>query len=182
VKPGARQTPKCPPIAVLNQGLGGNRLLGDGLGPNALAGLDRDVIAPAGVRYLVVLIGINDVGNGAGAEELIGGYEQIIERARAHGIRVYGATLLPCEGYAPDFSADKEAVRQTVNAWIRTAGRFDGVIDFDAALRDPGRPARLLPAADSGDHLHPGPEGYRRMGQAVDWRRFFGIDFAARSR
>jgi lysophospholipase L1-like esterase len=167
---------------VLNHGIGGNRLLSDGLGPNGLARLDRDVIAQPGVRYLVVLLGINDIGaRGAGeggqlipgAEHLILAYEQIVERARAHGIRVYGATLLPCEGYAPYFSAGNEAVRQAVNAWIRTGGRFDGVIDFDAALRDPQRPARLRPAADGGDHLHPGPTGYRMMGDAVDLRLFF---------
>jgi lysophospholipase L1-like esterase len=170
-------------VAVLNQGIGGNRLLGDGLGQNGLARLDRDVLAQAGVRYLVVLLGINDIGTRAaaaergdpvpGAEQLIQGYEQIIERAHTHGVRVYGATLLPCGGHPTYFSAEGEAVRQAVNAWIRGGGRFDGVIDFDAALRDAQQPARLAPAADGGDHLHPGPTGHRMMGQAVDLRLFF---------
>jgi lysophospholipase L1-like esterase len=169
-------------LAVLNLGIGGNRLLRDGLGPNALARLDRDVLAQAGVRWLVVLEGINDIGTGVGArrkgepaataEDVIGAYEQIIVRAHARGIRVYGATILPFEG-APDyFTPDGEADRQRVNDWIRTAGRFDGVIDFDAATRDPGRPSRLSAAVDGGDHLHPSVAGYKFMADAVDLKLF----------
>jgi lysophospholipase L1-like esterase len=171
------------PIAVLNQGIGGNRLLRDGLGQNALARLDRDVLAQTGVRYLIVLLGINDIGTRVAAQargepfataaDLTAAYDQIILRAHAHGIRVYGATLLPFEGSAAYYTQDGEADRQAVNAWIRNGGRFDGVIDFDAALRDPARPARLRPEADGGDHLHPGPGGYRMMGEAVDLRLFF---------
>jgi lysophospholipase L1-like esterase len=160
------------PVGVLNQGLGGNRLLNDGLGPSALARLDRDVLAQPGVRWLIVLEGINDLGTrSATARDLIAAYEQIILRTHARGIQVYGATLLPCEG-SSYFSPELEAARREVNAWIRASGRFDAVIDFDAATRDPRRPARLSMAADGGDHLHPGPEGYKIMAAAIDLRLF----------
>jgi lysophospholipase L1-like esterase len=159
-------------VAVLNQGLGGNRLLKDGLGPNALARLDRDVLAQPGVRWLIVLEGINDLGtHSATAGDVIAAYEQIILRAHARGIKVYGATILPCEG-SFYFDRGLEAARQEVNAWVRGPGRFDAVIDFDAATRDPQRPARLIAAVDGGDHLHPGPEGYRIMAGAVDLELF----------
>jgi lysophospholipase L1-like esterase len=162
-----------PPVAVLNLGVGGNRLLRDGLGPNTLARLDRDVLAQPGVRWLVVLEGINDIGTGPGArakgeaaataDDIIAAYEQIVERARAHGIRVYGATIMPFEGftYANYFTPEGEADRRTINEWIRTSGRFDAVIDFDAATRDPDRPSRLSAGVDGGDHLHPSAAGYR---------------------
>ena len=159
-------------VGVLNQGLGGNRLLNDGLGPNALARLDRDVLAQPGVRWLIVLEGINDLGTrSATARDLIAAYDQIIRRAHARGIKVYGATILPCEG-SSYFNADLEAARQEVNAWIRGSGRFDAVIDFDAATRDPQKPLRLSATADGGDHLHPGPEGYKIMGGVVDLELF----------
>ena len=159
-------------VGVLNQGLGGNRLLNDGLGPNALARLDRDVLAQPGVRWLIVLEGINDLGTrSATARDLIGAYDQIILRAHARGIKVYGATILPCEG-SSYFNPDLEAARQEVNAWIRRSGRFDAVIDFDTATRDPQKPLRLSAAADGGDHLHPGPEGYKIMGGVVDLELF----------
>jgi lysophospholipase L1-like esterase len=159
-------------VGVLNQGLGGNRLLNDGVGPSALARLDRDVLAQPGVRWLIVLEGINDLGTrSATARDLIGGYQQIIRRAHARGIKAYGATILPCEG-SFYFTPELEAVRQEVNAWIRGSGRFDAVIDFDAATRDPRKPSRLSAAADGGDHLHPGPEGYIIMARAVDLALF----------
>ena len=159
-------------VGVLNQGLGGNRLLNDGLGPNALARLDRDVLAQPGVRWLIVLEGINDLGTrSATARDLIGAYEQIIRRAHARGIKAYGATILPCEG-SFYFNPELEAARQEVNAWVRGSGRFDAVIDFDAATRDPQKPSHLSAAADGGDHLHPGPEGYRIMAGAVDLELF----------
>jgi len=168
-------------VAVLNQGIGGNRLLRDGLGPNALARLDRDVLAQSGVRWLVVLEGINDLGtrgaaraNGepvATVQDVTGAYEQIVLRAHARGIRVYGATLLPYEG-AGYFAADGEADRQAINTWIRTSGVFDAVIDFDAAARDARNPSRLRAAADSGDHLHPGDAGYKIMADAIDLALF----------
>ncbi|HWE35922.1 MAG TPA: GDSL-type esterase/lipase family protein [Isosphaeraceae bacterium] len=155
-------------VGVLNQGLGGNRLLNDGLGPNALARLDRDVLAQPVVRWLIVLEGINDLGTrSATARDVIGSYEQIVLRAHARGIKVYGATILPCEG-SFYFGAGLEAARQEVNAWVRAPGHFDAVIDFDAATRDPRKPSRLAAAADGGDHLHPGPEGYKTMAGVVD--------------
>jgi lysophospholipase L1-like esterase len=159
-------------VSVLNQGLGGNRVLNDGLGPNALARLDRDVLAQPGVRWLIVLEGINDLGTrSATARDLIGAYEQIIRRAHARGIKVYGATLMPCEG-SSYFTPGLEAARQEVNTWIRESRRFDAVIDFDAASRDPQKPARLSAAVDGGDHLHPGGEGYELMARAVDVKLF----------
>jgi lysophospholipase L1-like esterase len=177
-------SPATAQVGVLNAGIGGNRLLRDGLGPNALARLDRDVLAQAGVRWLIVLEGINDIGTAAGArakgepaataDDIIGAYAQIIERARAHGIRVYGATIMPFEGftYAGYYTSEGEADRRRVNEWIRTSGRFDGVIDFDAATRDPAQPSRLWPAVDGGDHLHPSAAGYRVMGEAIDLALF----------
>jgi lysophospholipase L1-like esterase len=169
-------------VAVLNDGIGGNRLLRDGLGPNALARVDRDVLAQPGVRWLIVLEGINDIGtrvsakakgeSAATADDLIGAYEQIIARAHARDIRVYGATILPFEGAANYFTPDGEADRRKVNDWIRTSGRFDGVIDFDAVTRDPERSSRLSPAVDGGDHLHPSPAGYRIMADTIDLALF----------
>jgi len=168
-------------IGVINQGIGGNRLLHDGLGPNALARFDRDVLAQSGVRWLIVLEGVNDLGTRAAArargeqaatlEDMIGAYEQIILRAHAHNIRVYGATILPYEG-AFYFTPEAEADRQAINKWIRTSGKFDGVIDWDAATRDPQHPTHLSAAADSGDHLHPADAGYQIMGDAIDLKLF----------
>jgi len=173
-------------IAVLNHGIGGNRLLLDGLGPNALARFDSDVLAQAGVRYVIVLEGINDIGtltrtaevspeeNDALVHNMIGTYQQIITRAHTHGIKVYGATILPFGGsgyYHP--VAKNEADREAVNEWIRTPGHFDAVIDFDKLTRDPENPDRMLPKYDSGDHLHPGPAGYSAMGEAVPLSLFF---------
>jgi len=167
-------------IGVSNQGIGGNHLLTDGLGPNALARFDRDVLAPAGVRWLIVFEGVNDLGglartaevspeeHNARVKQVISAYEQIVVRAHAHGLRVYGATITPYVGsdyYHP--SAVSEADRQAVNAWIRDAGHFDSVIDFDKVVLDPQHPDHLLPANDCGDHLHPSPAGYRAMGETV---------------
>ncbi|MBO9725716.1 MAG: SGNH/GDSL hydrolase family protein [Novosphingobium sp.] len=166
--------------AVINQGIGGNRVLLDGLGPNALARLDRDVLALPGVTHLIVLEGINDLGNltrlkpvsaeehATMVEQITDAYAQIVARAHAHGIKVFGATILPDMGteyYHPD--AANEADRQAVNAWIRKPGNFDGVIDFDKVMRDPARPDRLNPAYDVGDALHPNPAGYKAMGEAI---------------
>ena len=166
-------------IAVLNQGIGGNHLLIDGLGPNVLARFDRDVLAQAGARYLIVLEGINDLGglarmqnvteedHAALVHEMIGAYEQIIERAHAQHLRVIGATILPDGGsdyYHP--SPSNEADRQQVNRWIRAAGQFDAVVDLDKIMADPEDPTRMRPSYDSGDHLHPSPAGYKIMGEA----------------
>jgi lysophospholipase L1-like esterase len=177
-------SPATAQVGVLNAGIGGNRLLRDGLGPSALARFDRDVLAQPGVRWLIVLGGINDIGTAAGArakgepaataDDLIAAYSQIIERARARGIRAYGATIMPFEGftYAGYYTPEGEADRQRVNAWMRTIGRFDAVIDFDAATRDPANPLRLLPAVDGGDHLHPSAAGYRIMAESIDLSLF----------
>ena len=167
-------------VGVSNQGIGGNHLLTDGLGPNALSRFDRDVLAPAGVRWLIVFEGVNDLGglarNGevtpaehnALVARVLAAYQQIISRAHAHGIRVMGATITPYVGseyYHP--GPLSEADRQAVNTWIRAAGNFDAVVDFDAVVRDSQSPDHLLPAYDCGDHLHPSPAGYRAMGEAV---------------
>ncbi|ANN17847.1 SGNH hydrolase [Amycolatopsis orientalis] len=164
-----------PGVAVLNQAAGGNRVLADGLGPNLLSRLDRDVLAQSGVSWLVVFEGVNDIGTAAAtpeaqrrvAGELIDAYDQIVVRAQAHGIRVYGATLTPFGGNSGYDSPDREATRQTVNTWIRTSGRFDAVLDFDRVARDPQAPSRLLPAYDVGDHLHLSPAGYRALAESV---------------
>jgi lysophospholipase L1-like esterase len=167
-------------LGILNQGIGGNHLLTDGLGPNALARVDRDVLAQPGVRYLIVLEGVNDLGgltrtgevtpeeHSALVRQILGAYEQIIVRAHTHGIKVIGATILPYTGsdyYHP--GPTSEADRQEINQWIRTAGHFDAVVDFDQVMRDPNHPERLLPSYDCGDHLHPSPAGYRAMGEAI---------------
>lgn len=171
-------------MAVLNAGISGARLLSDGMGVNALARLERDVLTQPGVRSLVVMLGINDIAwpGTAFARDaqrptlaaLVAGYRQLITQAHSHGIRVIGATLTPFEGALPGtplgdyYQRDKDALRHQVNAWIRHGGAFDAVIDFDAALRDPAHPARLSARFDSGDHLHPGDEGNRAMAEVID--------------
>jgi lysophospholipase L1-like esterase len=174
-------------VGVLNQGIGGNRLLTDGLGPNTLSRFDDDVIAQAGARYLIVLEGVNDIGMLGRAtnvsqaahdllvKQMIAAYEQIIARAHTAQIRVIGATIMPFVGsefYHPGPAS--EADRQAVNHWIRAPGHFDAVVDFDQITRDPDHPERLLPAYDSGDHLHPSPEGYAAVADAVPLSLFAG--------
>ncbi|MGH9589141.1 MAG: SGNH/GDSL hydrolase family protein [Terracidiphilus sp.] len=167
-------------ISVLNVGTGGNHLLTEGLGPNALARFDRDVIAQAGARWVIVFEGINDIGrlsreNGVPESEhrelvhqIISTYQQIIARAHAHGIMAIGGTITPFagSGYYHPASASEED-RTEINRWIRVPGNFDAVVDFDEAIRDPRHPDRILPAYDSGDHLHPSPGGYRAMADAI---------------
>lgn len=167
-------------VGISNQGIGGNHLLTDGLGPNALSRFDRDVLAPAGVRWVIVFEGVNDLGglartgevpageHAARVQSVLAAYQQMVERAHAHGLTAIGATITPYVGsnyYHP--GPLSEADRQAVNQWIRASGHFDAVIDFDAAVRDPQRPDHLLPAYDCGDHLHPSPAGYRAMGDAI---------------
>jgi lysophospholipase L1-like esterase len=167
-------------LAVLNHGIGGNHLLTDGLGPNALSRFDHDAIAQAGVRYLVILEGINDIGmlartgevpraeHDALVHRIIGAYQQMIARAHTHNVKVIGATIMPFVGsdyYHPGPAT--EADRQAINEWIRTPGHFDAVIDFDQITRDPAHPECLLPAFDSSDHLHPSPAGYAAMADAI---------------
>jgi lysophospholipase L1-like esterase len=170
--------------AVLNAGISGARLLGDRMGANALARFDRDVLSVPGARTLVVLLGINDIswpgtrfdpqGTPPAPGALIAAYRQLIARARGGGIRIVGATLPPFEGALGGTPLDnyydvgKDRLRQVVNTWIRDGGEFDAVIDFDDVLKDPEHPARLLPAFDSGDHLHPGDAGNKAMADSID--------------
>jgi lysophospholipase L1-like esterase len=165
---------------VVNEGISGNRILHDNAGPNALSRLDRDVLATPGVRFMTVLLGINDIGFGGfipteavTADDIIGGYRQLIARAHSRGVRIYGATLTPFDNVgSPYFSAAHEVERQAVNAWIRTSGEFDAVIDFDKVVRDPNNPSKLLPAFDSGDHLHPSDAGYKAMADSINLKLF----------
>lgn len=167
-------------LAIANLGIGGNRLLRDGLGPNAMRRLDGDVFALSGLRHLILLIGVNDLGtltrdapappeaHKALVADMLAAYGQIVRRARERGIQVIGATILPygTSGYYhPD--AANEANRQAINAWLRKPGNVDAVVDFDAALQDPADPRRLRADADSGDGLHPSAAGYRAMADAV---------------
>jgi len=170
-------------VAIVNHGIGGNRLLQDSVGQSALARLDRDVLAMPGVTDLILLEGINDLGlsgltlpgmsepfPAVGAKDIIAAYTQIIQRAHAMGIRVIGATLTPdlgspFPGYATE---EKDVIRNEINEWIRNSGAFDAVIDFDAAVRDPENPAYLLEAYDAGDRIHPSDTGYKAMADAID--------------
>jgi lysophospholipase L1-like esterase len=181
----ARQSAE--PVGVVNAGIGGNRILHDHpedlFGPNALARLDRDVLSVPGLRWVVLMEGINDIGHSTSAdlpeqdvsaEEIINGMKQIIARVHSRGAKIYGATLTPYEdtvfhGY---YTPEGEAKREQVNAWIREGGAFDAVIDFDAAVRDPAHPTRIRPDYDVDDHLHPNDAGYRAMGDAVDLKLF----------
>ncbi|SDV47034.1 Lysophospholipase L1 [Chitinasiproducens palmae] len=171
-------------VAVANAGISGARLLSDGMGTNALARLDRDVLAQPGVRSVIVMLGINDIAWPGTAfarqartptlDELSDGYRQLVARSHARGVRVVAATLTPFAGALPGtpledyFNDHKDALRERVNDWIRHSGVFDAVVDFDAVLRDVDHPTRLAPAYDSGDHLHPGNEGNKAMADAVD--------------
>lgn len=161
-------------LAVLNVGIGGNRVLGGGAGRSALARFDRDVLLQTGVSHVIVLEGINDISgaseSGITAAALIAGHRQMITRARARSLPIFGATLTPFEGTTiPGYwTPEGEAVRQELNDWIRTSGEYDAVIDFEAATRDPARPTWFLPEYDCGDRLHPGDAGYEAMANAVD--------------
>ena len=170
---------------VLNLGIGGNRLLLDGLGPNAMARFERDVLGQAGVSHVVILEGVNDLGvltrdgpvspdaHAALVRQIIGAYQQMVSRARGRGIVAVGATIMPFGGsayYHPE--APTEAARQAINAWIRAPGHFDAVIDFDRVMGDPARPGHLNPAYDSGDGLHPSMAGYKAMADAVPLEMF----------
>lgn len=168
-------------IAVINEAAGGNRVLADGLGPNAFGRIDRDVIAMPGARYAIIHDGLNDIGtaapNGTAQQEvgdrLIAAYSQIIERLHRFGIAVFGATITPIIG--PDSVYNDpawDATRQRVNEWIRESGAFDAVIDFDEAVRDPEEPEKLRAEYNSGDDLHLSPEGYQAMAEVVDLRLF----------
>ena len=172
------------PVAVLNQGISGGRVLADGMGVNALARFDRDVLAQPGVDTVILMLGLNDIGWPGGVlaptaasptvASLTSAYRQLIARAHAHGLRVIGATLTPfagalCDGpFAYFYDSAKESLRGQVNAWIRESGQFDAVIDFDVAVRDPQAPTRLRPEFDSGDHLHLQDQGYAAMAAHIN--------------
>jgi len=167
-------------LAILNEGIGGNRILHDTTGPSALARFDRDVIAQAGVKYLVIMESINDIGHATDpnkpydvvtAEDLIAGFSQLAARAHTHGIKVFGATLTPFVGAKYQSPAGEE-IRQAINKWIRTTNELDGIIDFDKVTTDPTHPGMFLPLDDSGDHLHPGDAGYKTMGESIDLNLF----------
>jgi lysophospholipase L1-like esterase len=179
-----RLTQKKSPVAVINAGVGGNRLLHDFIGPNVLSRFDRDVLSQPGVSHVVVLIGINDFGLPGGrklpqeevtVQQMVSGFRQLITRAHDRGVKVIGATLLPFgpiperPGYYSEASAAK---REALNQWIRSSREFDGIIDFEAAVRDPKDVKNMLAAFDSGDHLSPNDEGYKAMGNAIDLKLF----------
>lgn len=176
---------------VVNMGISGNRVLGDGAGQSALARFDRDVLAVTGAKTVIVFEGVNDLGlsygrfegpmaeafkarmpaNKVTAESMIAGYRQLIMRAHAKGLKVLLATIAPYEG-ATYYSAEGEAVRQAINAWIRTNKEADGVLDFDKAIRDPNQPSRIKDGFHSGDHLHGSDDGYAAMAESIDLALF----------
>jgi lysophospholipase L1-like esterase len=171
-------------LSVVDEGIAGNRVLHDFVGPNALARFDRDVLTQPGVAYVTVLLGINDIGDigrvltqpglapqPVSADEIIAGHLQMIARAHQQGLKILGCTLTPFEG-AAYFSPEGETKREAVNKFIRMGGAYDGVIDFDAVVRDPGHTARFLAMYDSGDHLHPNDAGYKAMADAIDLSLF----------
>ena len=167
-------------VSVLNEGIGGNRVLNEGAGPSAISRVDRDVLAQSGVRYVIVLESINDIGRLAHvqvpwdaitASQLEWGLKQIADQAHQHGLKIFGATLTPYGG-AGYYSDKGEQVREAVNDWIRTSGTFDGVVDFDKITRDPQNPNQFNPAYDSGDHLHPSDAGYKAMGDGISLALF----------
>jgi lysophospholipase L1-like esterase len=193
-----------PAMAVVNTGIGGNRVLHDGAGISTLARFDRDVLAQPGIAGIILLEGINDIGwprmkppsprpgdsaQGAAsmespfakelvsAQDIIAGYQQIIDRAHQHGIKVFIATMLPYEG-ADYYTEDGEAIRSAVNQWIRTSGAADAFFDFDKAVRDPSHPKRFRDGFHSGDNLHPSAIGYKAMADAVDLAVLRGIKLA----
>jgi len=170
------------PMAVMNQGLGGNRILHDIRGDSGLRRFDRDVVAQPGVTYAIIVLGTNDLRNRwakpeeeVTADQMIAGLKQLAVRAQTAGVKIFGGTLLPFENetFLPGaWTPKREATRQAVNEWIREGGAFDAVIDFDSALRDPEHPTSMLPVYDCGDHLHPSDLGYNKMGDAIDLSLF----------
>ncbi|HEX7079466.1 MAG TPA: SGNH/GDSL hydrolase family protein [Gammaproteobacteria bacterium] len=178
------------PFGVVNHGISGNRVLADGAGQSALARFDRDVLSVPGLTHVIVFEGVNDLGIGFGnfggqggrggafpqgvevsAESIIAGYRQLIARAHAKGLKIYGATIAPYEG-AGYFSEDGEAARQAINDWIRESGEFDAVLDFDAVLRDPEKPSQIAEGMHAGDFLHGSDAGYEAMAESIDLSLF----------
>src|SRR5580658_7294749 len=170
------------PVGVMNNGLGGNRILHDIRGDSGLRRFDRDVLAQPGVTHVIVMLGTNDLRNRwakpeeeVTAPQMIAGLKQMALRAHMHGIKIFACTLTPFENetfLVGAWTPVREAIRQTVNAWIRTGSAFDAVIDFDLGLRDPDHATSMLPIYDCGDHLHPSDLGYNRMGDVIDLRLF----------
>ncbi|KAK3942713.1 SGNH hydrolase-type esterase domain-containing protein [Diplogelasinospora grovesii] len=172
-----QSNPETKGISVINEAAGGNRILYDGLGPNALGRIERDVIAQSGVGYAIIYEGVNDIGTAAtdvatqkaNGDRVISAYDQMITRLHRRGTAVFGATITPMSGPGQTYSdPNREAQRQRINEWIRTSGRFDAVVDFDKAVRDPNNGTQLSPLYNSGDYLHLNPEGYRVMAATVD--------------
>lgn len=174
-------------FGVMNQGIGGNRIIHDSRGGSAQRRFDRDVLAQTGVTHVIVALGINDIrnrprkpGEEVAADEMIAGLHQLAVRAHAHGLKIFAGTMLtfenenfnPPPGLPGLYTPQGEAIRVAVNDWIRHGGSFDAVIDFEKALRDPERPTQMLPLYDCGDHLHPGDQGYLRMGDIVELSLF----------
>jgi lysophospholipase L1-like esterase len=162
--------------SVVNQGLGGNRLLRDGIGPSAVSRFERDVLGAPGVTHVIVLIGINDIGmpgflgpsEQVTAAEMIDGLKSLADKARSRGVQAFIGTIMPFEAaFPPYYTPEGEVIRQAVNEWIRAQSSYDGVIDFDAAVRDPVAPSKVLASFDSGDHLHPNDAGHEAMATAV---------------
>ena len=163
---------------MANQAAGGNRILADGLGPNALGRIDRDVLSQSGVKYAMIFEGVNDIGVASPDSanqsliyaRVVSAYDQIITRVHAHRIPIFGATITPFSGQnstlQPYSDPVREQTRQQINTWIRNSGRFDEVIDFDKILADPEHPDQLNPLYDSGDYLHPNPAGYQALADA----------------
>jgi lysophospholipase L1-like esterase len=167
-------------VAVLNQGIGGNAVLSGGIGPTARSRFDHDVVGMPGVKWLIVLCGVNDIG-GAGSDVstgLIAAYEEFITTAHASDIKAFGSPILPFKGNTNYDTPARQAMRAAVNDWVRTSGKFDAVIDLDAAVHDPADPDKLLdayatlPASVGTDYLHLNPMGYEAMGNAVDLTLF----------
>jgi len=176
---------------IVNMGISGNRLLDDGAGQSALARFDRDILSVPGLSYVVVFLGVNDLGIAYGkfagpmaeffksqqsgrkatAESMIAGYRQLAERAHARGVKIFGATIAPYEG-AMYYSAEGNAERETINKWIRTGGAFDAVLDFDAAFRDPAKPTQMAIPLQAGDHLHGSDAGYAAVAKSIDLALF----------
>jgi lysophospholipase L1-like esterase len=168
-------------LGVLNEGIAGNKLLNHIIGPNGLARFNRDILTQTGVTHAIVILGNNDLlfvfstAEFVTADQIIAGHKQLIARARARGLKIYGGTLTPFAGF-PFSSALKEEARQAVNSWIRTSGEYHAVIDFDEVLRDPAFPSRILPVYNSGDHLHPNDAGYQAMANAIELKLFKKLD------
>ncbi|WFB09277.1 SGNH/GDSL hydrolase family protein [Streptomyces sp. LX-29] len=181
-----REEPGAPRYGVLNQGISGNRVLSSGRNfppdnPSALGRFDRDVLSRTGVKVVIIELGVNDILRNphvTDPDEIVSGLRTLTRQAHARGLRVIGATLMPFEGHR-GFTPELNAVREGVNAQIRSGKVFDSVVDFDAALRDPAHPLRLLPAYDSGDHLHPSDEGYAAMARSLNLRQLQGVPTAA---